>query len=425
MSNVAELSKLSEETRDRVHRELQIKLEPKFGLGPIKYIYPFTLRQTGNGGQLVLPFAYASRALRIERPLRSTFPASKHSFNGTLREEQKIARKEAVKMLNTRGSALLALYCGFGKTFLSINIATSIGLRTLVIVNKVVLMKQWESSIGVVCPEATVRRLTPRSKKEDASFYIMNAQNIEKMPPGFFNDVGTVIVDEAHMIMAETLSRSLQHVHPRYLMGLTATPYRPDGLDILLRFYFGRHMVVRKLFCEHTVYKVETGFKPTVERTMQGRVNWGSVLDSQANDERRNELIVELITGHEDRNFLVLVKRVAQGQYLVDRLKELDIKVTNLMGSKQEYEESARVLVGTCQKVGVGFDHPKLNALILAADVEEYFIQYLGRVFRTKEVRPIVFDLVDDNSILRKHFATRKRVYEEHGGTIVPFDDLT
>lgn len=224
------------------------------------------------------------------------------------------------------------------------------------------------------------------------------------------------------MIMAETLSKSLQYTFPRYLIGLTATPYRPDGLDILLTLYFGQHKIIRQLYREHTVYKVSTGFKPPIERTIQGRVNWGAILDAQANNQDRNELIIKIIQNFPTRNFLVLVKRVEQGKYLVRKLQEANESVTDLIGSNQEFNKEARILVGTCQKVGVGFDHSKLDALMLATDLEEYFVQYLGRVFRTKDHEPIIFDLVDNNSILNKHFNTRRGVYQKHGGTIKEFD---
>jgi hypothetical protein len=41
---------------------------------------------------------------------------------------------------------------------------------------------------------------------------------------------------------------------------------------------------------------------------------------------------------------------------------------------------------------------------------------------RTKKVEPIIFDLVDSNSILEKHFLTRKKVYKEAGGKIIDFN---
>ena len=301
-------------------------------------------------------------------------------------------------------------------TALAINIASTIKLKTLIIVNKLVLINQWAESIEFFCEEATYQKVKTKSKKEDCDFYIINAQNVEKMGREYFEDVGLVVVDEAHNIMAETLSRSLHHITPRYLLGLSATPYRPDELNVLIDYYFGTEKVIRELNREHHVYKIETGIKYKIEKTIDGRLNWGNLLDQQSEHAGRNAKIVEIVVKERERNFLILVKRVKQGELLMSMLQEVGEDVTSLLGSNQEFDRESRILIGTCQKVGVGFDHKKMDALILAADIEEYFIQYLGRVFRTKEKIPIIFDLVDNQGTLKKHFSTRENVYKKHGG---------
>ena len=53
---------------------------------------------------------------------------------------------------------------GFGKTAGAINLAVGIKFKTLVIVNKLILMKQWEEGILRFCPSANVQRLTAQSK---------------------------------------------------------------------------------------------------------------------------------------------------------------------------------------------------------------------------------------------------------------------
>ena len=63
-----------------------------------------------------------------------------------------------------------------------------------------------------------------------------------------------------------------------------------------------------------------------------------------------------------------------------------------------------------------------MDALILASDVEEYFMQYLGRVFRREDVHPIIFDLVDNFNSLKRHYYTRKHTYEKSGGKIYKFN---
>ena len=89
-----------------------------------------------------------------------------------------------------------------------------------------------------------------------------------------------------------------------------------------------------------------------------------------------------------------------------------------MIGNQQEYEQKSRILVGTSSKAGTGFDHPRLDAMIFASDIQAYFIQFLGRVLRTQEVVPLIFDIVDKNPILDKHFKVRQAVYLEHGGSV-------
>ena len=415
MSIKIKTSELKPENVDKINKDLKITLENKFSFGQPKYIYPYEI----IGDYIKLPFAYAKRSLKLKRPERNSFPSLNINFEGILRDNQKIVKKEAIKYLNKTGSVLICAYPGFGKTCLGINIALFIKFKVLIVVNKIILMEQWKNSLKKFAPEVRVELVKPRTKFKDSDFYIVNAINVPKIDKKILESIGTVIIDEAHLIVAETLSKCLQHIFPRYLIGLTATPYRPDGLDVLLDLYFGVNKIIRKLYRKHTVYKVETNFKPKVEYSKTGRINWGVVLDSQANNKPRNDLIIKIISDiFSKRTFLVLVKRISQGEYLYKNLLEKGESVTALFGKNQIFDVNSRILIGTCSKVGVGFDHPNLNTLLLAADVEEYFVQYLGRVFRTRDVEPVIIDLIDKNKILTKHFSTRRNTYQKHGGII-------
>lgn len=480
-------------------------------------------------------------------------------------------------------------------TITSINLACTIGLKTMIVMNRIVLMNQWEKSIKSVCPNAVVQKIKTKDVKQNADFYIVNAINMPKMGNEWFENIGTAIIDECftydtqiltsdgymkigdiwsyppylysvlsfneklkqfefksitntfrkklnkklvtitfynsirridctedhtfltlfgdyrkakdlrpfdaifatyddaylsdvlhistkyassyhttitqtnqnfvhgylqvynifdydgpkqdyvydievannhnfvvsdaylhggviahncHTIVAETLSKSLLRLTPRYLIGLSATPYRPDEMDSLIHLYFGQNKIVRELFRRHTVYMVNTKFTPELKYLNNGKLNWGAVLDSQATNQKRNDLIVHIVTNNKERNFLILTKRVEQARYLIDKLIELKENVTNLVGSKQDYDSSARILVATIQKVSCGFDHAKLDTLLLAADTEEYYTQVLGRIFRTKNTEPLVFDLVDDNPVLKRHFERRREVYRKYGGVV-------
>jgi superfamily II DNA or RNA helicase len=306
-------------------------------------------------------------------------------------------------------------------TCMAIYIATKIKLKVLIVTHRIVLINQWKKAITFFCPTATFQVLTAKSKKKDCDFYIMNASNVPKHDCEYYEDIGFMIVDEVHLIMAEGLSKCMQRIVPRYVIGLSATPYREDGLNVLLDLYFGKRKIYRKLFRKHTAYKIKTNFVPTVELAANGRVNWGVILDTQAHDMARNEMIVRLIKYFPSRVFLVLCKRVKQGNYIVKRLQEEGEDVTSLIGKQQEFDHESRILVGINSKTGTGFDHPRLDAMILASDVQAYFIQYLGRCMRTEAVVPIVFDIVDRNPILDRHYKVRRATYLEHGGNIKDF----
>jgi superfamily II DNA or RNA helicase len=416
MSRKVDINTLSDDDLKTISKDLQVYQKPSK--------YAFNAKPTciclfeAEGEDVYVPFAYSQK---YPRPERKTFPVQEVHFEGQLREPQKEVKNEAIQNLNKYGSTIISSYTGFGKTILAIYIASRIKMKTLIICHRIVLINQWKIAIQRFCPTATTQILTTQSEMEDVDFYIINATTIPKHRRDFYKEIGMVVVDEMHIIMAEKMSHCMRYLTPRYVLGLSATPYRNDGLDILLDMYFGTKKIIRKLWRKHTVYRIDTGFKPDVKLNRMGKVDWGSVIESQSNCTARNELIVNLIKNFPTRVFLILCKRVAQANYLYTRLKEEGEDVTSLIGSQQIYEQKSRVLVGTAQKTGVGFDHPRLDSLVLASDVEQYFVQYLGRVFRREDVEPFIFDIVDDYALLYKHYRTRNSVYVEHGGIVKDF----
>lgn len=414
MSIKVNTESLSNDVIDTVNSDLIVRV-PKGMLSTCIYLYNL------QDDIVSIPYGYGVSKLGLERRSRDEFTQIKVPFKGELREEQVVIQKKALKFLNKTGSAIISAYPGFGKTICSVYLASLIGMKTLIIVNKLVLIKQWKESILKFCPSARVETVGSSGQLKDADFYIINAINVEKLKKNIFNDIGTCICDEVHMLMAEKLSKSLQYVHPRYLIGLSATPYRYDNLDILFDVYFGENKIIVKLFRKHTVYEVKTGFAPKLEKTENGKLNWNLVLNSQAECDDRNNLIVSVVHYFKDRNFLILTKRLHQGREIVKKLKALKEYVTSLVDDETDFNREARILVATIQKCGTGFDHAKMNTLILASDVEQYYIQALGRIFRAKDFVPWVFDFVDSNHVLQKHYETRKQVYIEAGGSVKSF----
>jgi len=428
MSIIATESQIDEALESRMMKEVQVvKIDGGFSFSPFPnskketIIRPYRMNEDNT---ISIPFRWAIDNTSIQRPPRSELTAIDTTFTSTLRSVQKEIKDECISYLNRKGCTLISLYPGAGKTCLSIYLASKIGLKTLIVCHRLVLIEQWIKAISrfIANPRIGFIKTEKNPKKMDAvlsnDFLLVNAQNIKKLGSECFRGVGLVIIDEIHAIMAESLSECLYHLHPRYLIGLSATPSRPDGLDRLLDFYFGDDTkIVRELYHPHIVYRIDT----SIEYEEDSKTQWSAMITSQCMNEARNNLIVDIILSQKDRTFLVLCKRVEQAKYIAGKLEEEKEMVSVMTEDVNDYDENSRIIVSSIQKTGVGFSFDKLDALVLGSDVEEYFIQYLARVMRTEQVKPIVFDLVDPHRSLKKHFGERKKVYLKAGGVIKDF----
>ncbi len=77
-----------------------------------------------------------------------------------------------------------------------------------------------------------------------ASIQSLSARDVTALDPEQFD---VVIVDEFHHAAADTYAALLDHLRPKHLLGLTATPERTDGLDVL-RWFGGRVAVELRLW---------------------------------------------------------------------------------------------------------------------------------------------------------------------------------
>ena len=416
MSIRVKLESLPDERRVQLVNDLSIHYRPSPTAQP-KTLEIYDI----DGDDVYLPLGYA-KSKGINNHEKITYKPLTLEFVGGLRDAQVVVKNEAISALNSSNCVIISCYPGFGKTRSAIYLATRIKLQTLVIINLLVLKEQWINSIKELCPSATVAFIEPSKKNNnfEADFLIVNAINVKKFGRDAFKTVGNVIVDEVHLIMSEVLSQSLYYITPKYLIGLSATPYRQDGMDALLELFFGSIRIIRKMERKHTVYKITTDYTPEVEYDRMGKIIWNSIIDFQSNHQERNDKIIRTIIEYPTRNFLVLTKRVGQAKYIHEKLAEEGQHSTLYIESNTTFDKDARILVGTIKKLGVGFDHSKLDTLIAGCDLESYFIQYLGRIFRSPDgVEPIVFDIVDNNTTLKRHYKTREKVYRESGGAIV------
>jgi superfamily II DNA or RNA helicase len=437
MSLAVSLSSLDDATRRRLARDLVVREKPKkrgTASPPMWRPREIDAFRCTDDDTIHVPYDYGRKIMRRSDalPVRSSVrPLSNDSFMGELRPPQEDVLNECIHKINADGACLLSVHPGFGKTVIALRLTALIGVRTVILVNKLILMTQWGDSLGKFLPGIKTAIVLAKHTRvpTDSDVYIFNACNVEKFHHEIDNlGIGLVIVDECHLLMTSVFSAALTMLRPRYLIGLSATPYRSDGFDALLDLYFGKERVTRDMQRKHTVYAVHTGIDLEYETDPRtGKIVWNSLIESQSSHEARNNLIAEIARRYcTKRVILVLCKRVRQIESLVGIMASMrdddgnEIPVATLYGAQTSFDIKCRVLIASIQKVGVGFSFDRLNMLILATDCEEYYIQYMCRVMRTPETEPIVVDIIDhEPRVLHRHFNTRRGVYAQMGGTVM------
>lgn len=379
---------------------------------------------------LYLPLAFArSQFELIQHKIK---PTECINFTANLRDEQKTVYDHSVNNLQSDGYSIISAQPGFGKTITALAIACKLRVKTAIVVNKLILIDQWKESIAQFTSSSNtsnvftnVQYVTSKTKKLDdaVSFYIINAINVRKKPRNFWSPIKFLIVDELHQIVTKSLSQSLLEFVPNCILGLSATPFRFDEYDKAIKWFFGEKKIGNQLYSRHSVIIVKTNWTPSIIRyTRRGKIDWNSILEQQCSSDKRNNLIISNVMKYPEKKWLILVKRVAHAINLKEKFQMYNISCSTLIGSSVTFDKQCRVLIGTTSKIGVGFNHVTLNALCIAADVKNYFIQFLGRCMRNPNVEPLVIDFADKYGPLDRHLAERIKEYKKHGG-IVEFQD--
>lgn len=386
-----------------------------------------------NSESLYIPFNYYKNKFEKIPNKEIKFQKTNFKFTGTFKnEDQKKVYKEAISQLKQKKSTFLSLRTGFGKTFLAIHLSSTAKLKTGILVHRSILSDQWAESIKKFT-EAKVQVIDSKTIFDpEADYYIFNIAYVsknwdtetkkwkrKKFSDLLLKSIGVLVVDEAHICGASEMSKALQYFEPKFLIGLSATPTRKDGLDKILDLYFGEEKIIRISDDPFTVYKINTGIKPEFTNNVHGKKNWGSVINYLSNSEKRNNMIVDIVKNNPNEIFMILCKLKVHCDILSKKLEEIGENVTVMVGSKKVYDKTARILISTTSKLGVGFDDSRLTSLILAMDLIEVE-QYAGRVRDSAGSNKKIFDLVDEKDFsCLSHWRQRRKWYLSRNGTII------
>ena len=363
-------------------------------------------------------------AAEDKRPTPASFGGDVR-FVGRLRDET--SQNEAFSAAIRAGHGVLSLPCGYGKTTVSLAIASRLGYRTMIVVHKEFLANQWRERIQQFCPGATIGIVQRDNIDIEKDFVIAMLQSLSMKEYTFeqFESIGTVIVDEAHHICAAVFSQSMFKLCPRHAFGLSATPERKDGLSKVLTWFMGPifFKIERENQQQVEVFPIEFDcrrFREAPPCNRMGKLSLTQMITDLVENEQRNNMLLRLVkrASRGTRQLLVLSDRRLHCQWLQSRFPDTS---GLYMGGMREADlrESSRkkIIFGTFSQAHEGLDIPTLDTIILATPRSD-IKQSIGRIMREtagKKNNPHIYDICDQWSVLFAMYVKRRKVYNEGG----------
>ncbi len=318
---------------------------------------------------------------------------------------------------------------GSGKSLIGLEIIRQRRQKTLIIVHRSDLLKQWldviEERLGIKASIIAEGEFDP--SKDIVVGMVQTLASRLAETKKLSAEFGLVLVDEAHHLPAQTFYDVLGVLSAKHLYGLSATPGRRDGLELMIYRAVGPAIAtISKKEVEELeatvpaeVYAFETGFNPGLVDS------WHEYLHSITHSAERNLLIIDLAV-RETAPVLVLCDRTEHVDQLCEMLTLREIphvKAHGKISAKNresiiQQMREARLTIATTSLVGEGLDVKPWTILIMASPIssEIKLLQAVGRVVRASpgKKEAIVYDLRDNCGFAGASFKKRFEIYKKN-----------
>ncbi len=345
-------------------------------------------------------------------------------------------QEDAVEAVLSRRYGVLNSPTGSGKTVIAFYAIAKRKQPALIICHTKQLLYQWQDRacefLDIEKDEIGLIGDGHKTLRDRLTIGIVNTAY--KMADELRKHTGFLVVDECHRCPSRTFTEAVGVFDSRYLLGLSATPYRRDGLGKVIFFYLGdqvfsidpKTLQEQRHIMKPQLIVIETGVSYSYADDYQEMI--GVLVDSSY----RNRLIARTVVKEVENGTgvaLVLSDRVRHVEMLNSMLSASGAEVRMLTGRLSNKERKAvveklqdgkvRVLVATAQLVGEGFDLKELSSIFLVTPVKfsGRVLQYVGRILRVAEGKsaPKIFDFVDDVGVLQASFKARCHAYKKLG----------
>ncbi len=399
-------------------------------------------RKTAQGG-LITPRGYIRQVLNLCHrdglafeidDRRRTLTEVSFQFTGRLRTLQ----QTAVNDILAKEFGTLSAPTGSGKTVMALAVVAQRRQPALVVVHTKDLAFQWRDRIGAFLgvPEDEVGMIGGGKNKMGAAITVALVQSLYKRVDEVAGQIGFLIVDECHRTPSRTFTEAVKAFDCRYMLGLSATPWRRDQLSKLIFWHLGNLVHEMKTadlvdgghVLQADIIVRETDFKPFYDPVR----DYSRMLSELTSDDARNRLIAADVAKQVREGqgvCLVLTDRKHHCESLAALLRfghQIEASVLTGDLTNQQRREvfenlqngHIKVLIATGQLIGEGFDCKHLTTLFLATPIRfsGRVLQYLGRVLRPApgKEKARVFDYVDVKvDVLVSAARARQKAYQQ------------
>lgn len=296
---------------------------------------------------------------------------------------------------------LVQLPTGGGKTVLFGAVSrkfTSRGDGVLVLVHRLELLLQAKDKLEAITSQQAGLIKAGYPANPNNLIQIASVQSLIRRA-GNWPKAALVIVDEAHHSAANSYTKILEHYSGSYVLGVTATPARPDGqgfkyiYDSLILGRSVRELIEAGYLCKFRLFAAPKTIITTSVKVTGGEYNLAELAEAIDTSLVMGDLIETWQKYAQGKRTVVFAIDVKHSKAIADAYREAGIPAEHLEGETppteranilERFRTGETLVLTNCGIISEGFDLPSIEAIQCVRPTKSLilWLQMIGRALR-------------------------------------------
>jgi hypothetical protein len=373
-------------------------------------------------------------------------------YCGTLKENQKTVLKYLYKkyycnkkVKDGKGITTLVMKAGRGKSFLALGLIHILKVKTVIVVPNDKVLIGWKKVLEKYMPNTSIGICSGKQKIDGDVVLMMIhsaiSPNIEK---DYVNKFGLVIFDEIHKYCGPKHSLALWKLTRPYVLGLTATPDRPQKEDIIFKTQTGLTYaekipgyILDDVKFKGSVKVIKYFGHPSYTKQLRNPITLNNsapaLINQIADDPYRNQMLVqEIMAIYNNKNDVFAFSDRVEHLYTLEiMLKANGAKNIAVLvgGSSEDFTRhvfgTAVIILTTYPSSDTGISIDRMTGIVFCTPRRNLMEQKLGRILRIGgdlSIERKVVDVIDEKIALSNQYPNRRKIYRKEGFPITEIE---